>query len=55
MTKSIYIPGNRQLGGLARFETGAFKHLLEQMVNTRPLIGTVTLEYQGCNLIISTV
>jgi len=46
MTRSVYLgPGRNSSIGLVRFEASAFKPLLEQMVNSRPIIGSLNLGY----------
>ena len=46
MTRSVYLnPGINSNIGLIRFEASAFKPLLEQMVNSRPIIGSLNLGY----------
>ncbi len=52
ITKDIKIPGNSEFGGLTRFEAAVFRPLLEQMVNTRPIIGTISLD---CNYIFKNI
>ncbi len=40
MTREIRLNGNYNIGtGMTRFEAFAFKPLLEQMINARPIIG----------------